>query len=51
MFWKLKGLCVAPGQFVPGHITQATVSVDQSYHPIIMLKSFRLVWDKKMPQT
>ena len=45
MYWNLKGLCVALGHFVPGQITQATVSLDQSNYLIIMLKSYRLVGD------
>ena len=43
MYWKLWGLCVAPGHFVSGHITQATVSLGQSSYFIIMLKS-GLLW-------
>ena len=45
MYWKIKGRCVVPGQFVTGHITKATVSLNQSNHIIIMLKSYRLVCD------
>ena len=43
---KCNRLCVVPAHFEPGHITQATVSVDQSKHIILMLKSCRLVCDR-----
>ena len=36
---------------MPGHMTQATLSLDQSKYLIIMLKSERLVCDYKMPKT
>ena len=48
MYSKLKGRCVAPGHFVPGDITQATVYLDQCNHLIIMVKSYRLVRDFKI---